>query len=343
MIEMIEKKRNLRVKRIARLLSGKENSILVFVLIGIVAILAGVTRGASVTRQNASSIMLRSSTIGIASVGQLFVVLTAGIDISVGGIAALSMCLGGMLMTGPEAGVTGILSEVTIPWGAGILVLLLIGMGIGAANGTLVSRVRMPPLIVTLAMWIITRGGATAITRGARVYHIPETLVSIGQGKIAGVPLPFVFFIMVAVITYLVLNYTTFGKSVYAVGGNPATAWLSGIATNGVRFQVYILSGFLAALSGALIMARSNVAAAIAAGSLELDTVAAVSIGGVSLFGGKGSILGVVLGVLILGVISNGMNVMQLGAAAQDTVKGVIIFAAVAVNQIRNRRAEDYS
>jgi ribose/xylose/arabinose/galactoside ABC-type transport system permease subunit len=319
---MIGNNRNPRVKRGARFLYGNENSVLVFVLIGIVAVLAGVTRGVSVTRENVSSIMLRSSTIGIASVGQLFVVLTAGIDISVGGLAAFSMCLGGLLMTGPEAGVTGILSEVTIPWGAGILVALLIGMGIGAANGTLVSRLRMPPLIVTLAMWIITRGGATAITRGARVYHIPETLVSIGQGKIAGVPLPFVFFITIAVITYLVLNHTTFGKSVYAVGGNPASAWLSGIATNRIRFQVYIISGFLAALTGALIMARSNVAAAISVGSLELDTIAAVAIGGVSLFGGEGGTLGVVLGVLILGVISNGMNVMRLGAAAQDTVRG---------------------
>ena len=321
------------VKRIFK----TENSVLLFILIGIIAALAGMTRGVSVTRDNVSSIMLRSSTIGIASIGQLFVVLTSGIDISVGGIAAVSMCLGGMLITGPEAGVPGALNQVTIPVGAGVLVLLIFGMGIGATNGLLVSRLLMPPLIVTLAMWIITRGGATAITHGALVNNIPESLLAIGQGKIIGIPIPFIIFILVAGVAYFILNHTSFGKSVYATGGNPVTSWLSGIRTSRIKLSVYIISGLLAALSGALIMARSNVAAAIAVGSLELDTVAAVCIGGVSLFGGRGSLFGVVLGVLILSIISNGMNVMALGPASQETVRGIIIFTAVAIDQIRKR------
>ena len=340
MSRITQETKDLKPKSVAQRIFRDENSILLFILIGIIAVLAGMTKGVSVTRDNISSIMLRSSTIGIASIGQLFVVLTAGIDISIGGVAAISMCLGGMLITGPEAGVPGALSQVTIPVGAGVLVLLLLGMSMGTASGLLVSRLRMPPLIVTLAMWIITRGGATAITHGARVNNIPVTLLSIGQGKIVGMPIPFVFFIVVAVVAYLVLNHTTFGKSVYATGGNPATTWLSGIKTSRIKLIVYIISGFLAALSGALIMSRSNVAAAIAVGSLELDTVAAVCIGGVSLFGGRGSIFGAVLGVLILGVISNGMNVMALGPAAQDTVRGIIIFTAVAIDQIRKRRAQ---
>ena len=265
--------------------------------------------------------------------------LSAGIDLSVGGVGALCMVLGGLLITGPEAGVPGLLADLTLPLATGIVISLLLGAGVGAANGSLVTRVRMPPLIVTLAMWIIARGGATAISHGARVNIMPHALVAFGQGNIAGVPLPFVVFIVVAVLAYLVLYHTAFGKSVYSTGGNPATSWLSGVKVDKITLLVYIISGFLAGLAGVLIMARSNVAAAISVGSLELDTVAAVVIGGTSLLGGRGSLIGVVLGVMILGFVSNGMNVMALGPAAQEIVRGVIIFVAVAIDQIRRRNA----
>jgi ribose/xylose/arabinose/galactoside ABC-type transport system permease subunit len=335
----LERLRRLEARKVGQRISGSEGFILLMVLIGMAGGLAVVTKGVSVSRTNVASILLRSSTTGIAAVGQFFVVLTAGIDLSVGGVGALCMVLGGLLITGPEAGVPGSFSDVTLPLAAGIGIALLLGTGIGTINGSLVSRVRMPPLIVTLAMWIIARGAATSISHGARVNFMPQALIDFGQGNIAGVPLPFVVFIIVAVLAYLVLYHTTFGKSVYAVGGNPATSWLSGVKVGKITLVVYIISGFLAALAGVLIMARSNVAAAISVGSLELDTVAAVVIGGTSLFGGRGSLIGVVLGVMILGVVSNGMNVMELGPAAQEIVRGVIIFVAVVIDQVRRRNA----
>jgi len=335
----LEKLRRPEARKLGRRVSSSEDFILLMVLVGIMAGLAVLTKGVSVSRANITSILLRSSTTGIAAIGQFFVVLSAGIDLSVGGVGALCMVLGGLLITGPEAGVPGLLADLTLPLATGIVISLLLGAGVGAANGSLVTRVRMPPLIVTLAMWIIARGGATAISHGARVNIMPHALVAFGQGNIAGVPLPFVVFIVVAVLAYLVLYHTAFGKSVYSTGGNPATSWLSGVKVDKITLLVYIISGFLAGLAGVLIMARSNVAAAISVGSLELDTVAAVVIGGTSLLGGRGSLIGVVLGVMILGVVSNGMNVMALGPAAQEIVRGVIIFVAVAIDQIRRRNA----
>jgi ribose/xylose/arabinose/galactoside ABC-type transport system permease subunit len=238
----LERLRRLEARKVGQRISGSEGFILLMVLIGMAGGLAVVTKGVSVSRTNVASILLRSSTTGIAAVGQFFVVLTAGIDLSVGGVGALCMVLGGLLITGPEAGVPGSFSDVTLPLAAGIGIALLLGTGIGTINGSLVSRVRMPPLIVTLAMWIIARGAATSISHGARVNFMPQALIDFGQGNIAGVPLPFVVFIIVAVLAYLVLYHTTFGKSVYAVGGNPATSWLSGVKVGKITLVVYIIS-----------------------------------------------------------------------------------------------------
>ena len=337
MAEIAEKPKPSRDREVAQRFFRHENAALFTILIVIIAAIAGITRGVSVTRSNISHILLRSSTTGVASIGQLFVLLSAGIDISVGGLAAMTMCLGGALVTGPESGIPGALSQITIPLGVGLLIMFLLGLGIGTVNGSLVSRIRMPPLIVTIAMWQIARGAANGISHGARIRHLPTALALLGQQRIGDVPVPFIIFMVVAVVAYFVLYHTTFGKSVYAVGGNEIGAWLSGIKTSAIKLRVYIISSLLATLAGLLIMSRAMIAAPASVGSLELDTIAAVCIGGVSLFGGRGTLIGVVIGVMILSVISNGMNVIGLGQAFQDVVRGVIIFAAVAIDVVRRR------
>jgi len=315
-------------KDIARRFFRHENAVLTGVLVAIIAVLAVMSNGVSLCRANVKNILVQSSIRGIASMGQLFVILTAGIDLSVGGLALLSMFLGASLMTG-KAGLTGL--------GVGAMIALLAGVGIGVLNGLSVSRIGMPALIVTLAMWQILKGCAYQVTRGTPIWELPPGLASIGQGSIAGVPVLVSIFVAAAVATYFVLNYTTFGRSVYAVGGNPVSAWLSGINVKNMLLSVYMISGFLAGLAGYLTTARLMSAHITGIRGLELDTIAAVVVGGVSLFGGRGTVIGVVIGVMIIGVINNGMNVLGVPPSFQDIVKGVVIFTAVAIDFIRRR------
>jgi len=217
---------------------------------------------------------------------------------------------------------------------------------VGAGNGILVSRARMTPLIVTLAVWQIAKGAGSEFTTGAGnrplvVAGLPDALSFFGRGSIGGVPIPAIAFIAAIIAGYFILNHTTFGKSVYAVGGNEASAWLSGIKTKNVKFWVYVISGLCAAGAGMIQMSRVMSASNKVIGGLELDSIAAVVIGGVSLFGGTGSIVGVLLGVLIIGVINNGMNLAGLNIWMQDLVKGLVIFAAVAVDAWRRSRSSD--
>jgi len=285
------------------------------------------------------NIIIQSSTRSLAAVGQALVILTAGIDLSVGGIAILSGCMGGALMTATP----GYLGPIGV--GAGVLIMLLVGTGIGALNGLVVSRLRVPSLIVTLATWQIALGLGSHLTalgtgRPAVIIELPKVLSILGRGDIGGVPSPVIAFVAAIVVGYFILNHTTFGKAVYSVGGNETTAWLSGIRTRNVKFWVFLISGLCAAVAGLLQMSRVLAASDALVGALELDSIAAVVVGGVSLFGGKGNIIGVLLGVLIIGVINNGMNIVGLNVWTQNLVKGGTIFAAVAVDAWRRRRSE---
>jgi ribose/xylose/arabinose/galactoside ABC-type transport system permease subunit len=303
-----------------------ENGVLVTILIGLIVALGGMTRGGTLTLGNARNVWLQSSTRGIASIGQLFVILTAGIDLSIGGVALMGAILGASLMTG----------KTGLPLGD-IAIMLLFGLAIGAANGALVSRVPMPALIATLGMWQMTDGGAFIICRGRTIHLLPEAVNVFGGGEVAGVPVPVIIFISVAVVAYFVLNYTSYGRSVYAVGGSPVSAWLSGIKVPNMLFSVYVISGLMGALAGLILMSRTMCGGMNTVMGLELDSIAAVCIGGVSLMGGRGTLLGAVLGNMILGVVNNGMNVGALSPAYQDVVKGAIIITAVAIDYRRRR------
>ncbi len=304
-----------------------ENGILIVVLVAIASGLAGVTAGRTASPGNVSNILLQSSTRGIASIGQLFVLLTGGIDLSVGGLAIMTAILGASLMTGTTTLTSG-----------PIALMLLLGIAVGTFNGALVSRVGMPSLIVTLGVWQITKGFGYLITGGESIRNLPEQVSFFGAGEVAGVPVPVIIFIAVAATAYFVLYYTTFGRRIYAAGGNPLAAWLSGTNVPNIQLSVFIISGFLASLAGFILMARAMAGSLAMVAGLELDSIAAVTIGGVSLAGGRGTLIGAVIGVIILGVISNGMNVYGLDPNLQDIVKGTIIIAAVAVDSIRRKR-----
>jgi ribose/xylose/arabinose/galactoside ABC-type transport system permease subunit len=272
---------------------------------------------------------------GIAAVGQAFVILTAGIDVSIGGLVLLTSVVGASLMT---TSATQRLLSSSIPLAAGMVVMILVGIGWGAVNGLSVSRVKMPPLIVTLAIWQIANGIAYRLCIGRSIGQLPSGMAFFGQGNVANVPVPSIIFISVAVIAYFVLTYTTYGKSIYATGGNPVSAWLSGINVNNIFFSVYAVSGFLAALVGIIYTALAESSSMMTGGGVMLDSIAAATVGGVSLAGGKGNIIGVVLGTLIIGVINNVFSLLGALPALQGIAKGSIIIGAVALDYVIYRR-----
>jgi ribose/xylose/arabinose/galactoside ABC-type transport system permease subunit len=320
-----------KVRRIFR----HESAALAIVLLGLIFGIGALSRGGSLSATNAANVLLQSSIRGIASIGQAMVILTAGIDVSVGGNALFCSTLGAALMT------TGELSIVSNPLPIGLvaLIMLLSGLGWGAVNSALVARVGIPALISTLGMWQITTGAAFEVIEGRSIGSLPESLAWWGQGNVAGVPVPVIIFIIVAIIAYYVLNYTSYGRSIYATGGSPVSAWLSGININRVLFSVYIIAGFLAGLAAFIQLGRVMSASMMGLEGLELDSIAAVTIGGVSLFGGRGNLIGVIIGSLIIGVVNNGLSVLKAGPPAIRIVKGTIIIVAVAIDTVRRRRS----
>lgn len=325
MVNLPEKPQSIsdRMTRMVRRLVRHENGVLIIILIILVVVTAVITKGKSVSVRNVENILFQVSTRGIASVGQLLVILTGGIDLSIGGLATLCLVLSGILTIG--------LNSPPMAIGGIIPIMLLVGIGVGGINGLSVSRLGMPALIVTLAVWRITYGISLYVTGVHGMIPVSSPMLE-ALGRLT----PAVF-IAVIIVAYLLLRYTTLGRSIYAVGGNPTSAWLSGIKVKNILLYVYLISGFLAGLSGVLILARNMASSVQGAGALELDTIAAVCIGGVSLAGGRGSLIGVVLGVVILGVINNALNLVGVSVYMQEVVKGFLIIGAVAGDTVRRR------
>jgi len=321
MVNLTEKPMSIGDKMIktARRLVRHENAVLTIILIILVAVVAVITKGKSVSAHNVRNVLFQITSRGISSVGQLFVVLTGGIDLSVGGLAAFSLVLGGVMTldTSQQIPLAGILP-----------IMVLVGIGVGTLNGLSISRLGMPALIVTLAVWRITTGLSLNLTGTIGAIPIESPLMSL-VGRTAPAVL-----VVVAVVAYLVLNHTSFGRLVYAVGGNPTSAWLSGINIKRIVFSTYVISGFLSGLVSMLVMALNQASSIQGIGALELDTIAAVCVGGVSLSGGRGGVIGVILGVVIMGVINNALNLLTVSVYIQDIVKGAIIIGAVVVNYV---------
>ena len=313
-----------------------ENTVLGIILAAIVAIMGGVTDGKSVALANISNVWLQSSMRGVASVGQALIILTGGIDLSVGGVGLMSAILGATLMT--SSAPLSLTGGVPWPMIGALPIMVLVASGWGSFNGFLVSRTGIPALISTLGVWEITKGIGFELSQGRAIIKQPEGLAYFGSGTVAGVPVPVIMFIVVIIIFYLVLSYTTYGRSIYAVGGNSVSSWLSGIDVKRVTFSVYVLSGILAGIAGIISTARVMSASMQTLTGLELDSIASVVIGGVSLSGGKGNIIGVLLGVLIVGVINNGMSILGASPTLQGIVKGAIIIGAVVVDFMRRRK-----
>lgn len=310
------------------------NAVRVIILLCLVALFAVLTNGSTIAPANISNILIQSSIRGIAACGQAFVVLTGGLDLSVSGIVALASMVGGSLITAnPLYSLLGgpINSLVAIA------VVLLVGLICGVANGLIVSRLRLPSLIVTLGTWQVALGLAYRVTGSGFVDKLPKNIAFLGQGTFMYVPVPVLALIAVGLASYLLLHHAAFGAEVYSVGGNSRTAFISGVSVWRVRLAVFAIAGFFYGIGATIGMSRYLSATMAQASGLELSTIAAVAIGGVSLSGGRGTIVGVLIGTLIIGVIDNGLSVMGIGPAYQAIARGLIIVTAVAIDTALRR------
>ncbi|MFL0364719.1 ribose ABC transporter permease RbsC [Pseudobacillus sp. 179-B 2D1 NHS] len=255
--------------------------------------------------------------------GMTFVILTGGIDLSVGSILALSSALmAGMIVSGIDP----ILA---------IFIGCLLGAIMGAINGLLITKGKMAPFIATLATMTIYRGLTLVYTDGNPITGLGDNYLFqlFGRGYFLGIPVPAVTMLLSFVILWVILHKTPFGRQTYAIGGNEKAAWISGIKVSRVKIMIYSLAGLLAALAGAILTSRLNSAQPTAGTSYELDAIAAVVLGGTSLSGGRGLIIGTLIGALIIGTLNNGLNLLGVSSFFQMVVKGIVIVIAVLIDR----------
>ncbi|WP_423362934.1 ABC transporter permease [Mycoplasma sp. P36-A1] len=277
------------------------------------------------TSDNLLQVLRQIAVNGLIAGGMTFVILTGGIDLSVGSILGFS------------AMSTVIIINSGIPSTIAIILGMIIGGVIGMFNGFLVAKAKLQPFIVTLASMTIMRGATLVISKSMPITASPDATLfrAIGNSWFLGIPLPVIILVIVFILLWFLLEKTTFGKKVYSIGGNEEVARLSGIKTDRVIIAIYAIVGVACALAGVILASRLNSAQPQLGSGYELDAIAAVVIGGTSLSGGKGKISGTVIGVLLIGVLSNGLNLLGVQSDYQQIVKGAVILLAVLVDRIK--------
>ncbi|WP_082500192.1 MULTISPECIES: ABC transporter permease [unclassified Nocardioides] len=265
---------------------------------------------------NLLNVLLAATVTALLGAGQTFVIIQGEIDLSVGAVLGLSGVTTALVLQD---------HSLVVGLGAG----LLVGCVAGLVNGLLVTKTRMPSFIATLAMMSVVAGLTLRITEGNPVAVADEGFRAIGRAKPLGVPLPILIMLVVFVVFGLLLSRSRFGRYVYAVGDNPEAARLSGIPVDRVKISAFVISGLLAAIGGFILTARLSTAQPTAGSGLELAAIAAVIIGGTSLAGGRGALVGTAIGAVLLGTIDNGLNLLDVSPFLQDVVKGLVILFAV--------------
>lgn len=279
------------------------------------------------TSRNILNICRQVSMTGICSVGMTMVLLTGGIDISVGSIIALVGVVSAKLV-----------AEAGMPIFPAMLIGVAVGAFCGLINGIMVARFEVPALITTLAMQTMARGAAYILTSGIPVYGLPEEIRTLGQGYLLGIPIPVIIMVLIFVFGWWLLEQTRFGRYTYAIGGNQEVARLSGINIMKIKIIIYTLSGFFAGLSGVIMLSRINSGQPNTSEGFEMDVITGAVLGGISVAGGEGKLINVIAGVLIMGMLSNGMTLMNLDEYWQWVVKGIVLLAAVTFDNLQRKR-----
>ena len=274
----------------------------------------------NILRQNASNLFLAT--------GMTMVIILGGIELSVGSVIALSGCVA-----------AGCVVNLGLPEAVGFLAAILVGAIVGMFNGLVICKTDIPPFIVTLASMNIAKGIALVYTQGAPIRCMTDAFKFPGAGYVGPVPTPVILMLIVFVIAALMINRTQLGRHIYAVGGNAQAAKFSGINVSKVKFIVYTYTGIIAGIAGVVVASRLYSGQPTAGDGAEMDAIAAVVVGGTSMSGGSGRIGGTLIGVLIIGVLNNGLNLMGVDSNWQYIVKGLVILLAVYVDFIRNKKA----
>ena len=302
-----------------------------FAALVLICVVLSIASPEFLTTSTLTNVMVQVSVVGIAAVGATFVIITSGIDLSVGSLVALSGMVAATVMAGSAAG------NVALGLG-GLAVALAVGAIVGALNGFSVSWFRLVPFIVTLAMMAMARGLTLAISDGRTKFDFPNSFTAFGAKSVAGLPAPMLVMLVVFIVGHVLLRKTTFGHQVFAVGGNKEAARLAGIPVGRVIFLTYTLAGVTAAIAGIVLAGRLNSALPSAANGLELQVIAGVVIGGTSLAGGRGSIVGTFIGVVLIGVINVGLSLLGVNPFWTQFIQGGVIFAAVMLDALSQRR-----
>ncbi len=314
-----------RIKRLYQDFS--EQMVLVCIVIGVFIVMS-IVSPYFFTVSNLTNIIQYVSTYGIVSIGMTMVILTGGINLSVGGTVAISSYIGAMAM----------LSGV--PWQIAVIMILIVGIIIGVINGLAVTVLRIPPLIATLAMEQMTRGLHLGFAQGAPLSKFPEGFLAIGASVQLGLPMAVWWTIILFVVFGIFLHKTKTGRNIYAVGGNPMATRVAGVNNTKVIVLVYVLAGVLCSIAGIVVVGRMNSVAVSISKGLDMQTITACVLGGASVtVGGKGKIFGTFLGVFIMGLLQNSLDLLNVSAYWQTFIQGTVLFLAVSVDAIRAIRS----
>jgi len=292
----------------------------------VVCILFGILTPVFFNPLNILNVIRQVSIIGVIAVGMTFVILLGGIDLSVGSVVAFT----GIIAAGFQ-----------VKWGGSlflsIVIPLLVGGGIGFLNGFISTKGGLHPFIVTLGTMSIFRGATLLVAKGRPISGMSKSFRFIGAGMIGPIPFPVILFLGSVIIAAIILRRTVFGRYIYAIGGNEEAALLSGIRVDRYKVSAFTILGFLSALSGLILTSRLNSGELVAGEGYELDVIASVVIGGTSMMGGEGGVYGTLIGALLIGVISNGLNLLGVQPYWQMIVRGSIIILAVLMDKMKRR------
>ncbi len=313
-----------RVKTLGDI-AGRESGGLIVLLVAVGALTLASPE--FLTGNNLANLARQVAIFGILAIGQLMVILTGGIDLSVGSILGLAGAVTAQLL------VSG------VPIIPAILIGVVVGGVLGIANGVLVTRFKLPPFIATLGMLGIARGIVLVITDANTIQGLPDGFQTVANGTVLGIPNLLIIFAIITAIAWFVLNRTVFGRYVYAVGSNPEAARLAGVPVAMVTTAVYVISGVLAAVGGVLLTSRLGAGVPTAGTGFELQAIAACVIGGASLSGARGSAIGAACGALIIGVLNNGGNLLAINAFYLQIAIGALVLVAVGFDQMNTRKS----
>ncbi len=298
-------------------------------ILAVFIVLLGLTNASFLTLSNFNVILQQVAANALLATGATFVILTGGIDLSVGSIVGLAGVVAALIAQAD--GTAPMLGAIAGGVGAGV--------AIGVINGALVAIARVPPFVATLGNMTIALGIAYVLSEGQPISGLSDQFLAI-SGPLGGVPIPVLTMLAVVLIAWFILARTRFGMRVYAVGGNAHAARVAGGNVRFVRFVVYVVSGGLAGLAGTLLASRATAGIATTGTGYELNAIAAAVIGGISLMGGRGSVIGTVFGFMIIGVLDNGLNIINVSPFYQLIIKGVIIIGAVFIDSYLNQKEE---